>query len=612
MNYLENNLHYLKKHNLKIYNTIEKIIYRKKYDLEKFEYYSTKDGIGTLAIENNGKKIRLNSLYSPQKEAEKWSQQFNYNNINISVVMFGLANGVFVNELLRKLDDEAIVIIMEPDSSLFIYSLMNFDMKSILSDVRLKLYIKNINDNEFYSAIHYYVNAIMIPSQIVCSYPKFEQLYCEEADKFMKIIDEKYRLEISLSFGLKDEYKNGIINTFKNLVYIKDSNYSSELIGKIPNEIPVIIVSAGPSLDKNIKELKKAENKAVILATDTAVKQLVVNDINFDAIISVDTMKKVEYINQKKYCNKIIFSGIKTSHNVLDSNYGKKIWIVSSRFMCTLYKESNLSFSAWTNGGSVATEAFNLAVEMGAKKIILVGQDLAFEGDYTHSGKIVDIEKYSQQDIKYVEGINGDMVRTRSDWVRYLDWFSYEIKRLNGSIEVVDATEGGAKIAGTRIMKLSDAISQYCVRNFEFEKIILKMEPTFSENEYNILLDRILYMSVEIDEIEKKSKYGIELSNKMLYMLNNEEYNKIIETECINRIKDINDFIQAQLVYTIIDDYMETKINGIMKVNNFTENLKKDKIITYELSKSAFKAILETVEYVRPIMEKEFNRIKNV
>lgn len=175
--------------------------------------------------------------------------------------MFGVANGIFANELLRKLDDDAIVIVMEPDSALFIYCLMNFDMHFFLSDKRVKLYIKNINAAEFYFAIHNYINAIMIPSQIVCSYPKFDELYCDEAAEFKKFISEKYHLEMSLTFGLEDEYKNGIYNTFKNLHYIKDSNYSVELAGKIPNQIPLIIVSAGPSLDKNIKDLKKAEKK---------------------------------------------------------------------------------------------------------------------------------------------------------------------------------------------------------------------------------------------------------------------------------------------------------------------------------------------------------------
>ena len=34
-------------------------------------------------------------------------------------------------------------------------------------------------------------------------------------------------------------------------------------------------------------------------------------------------------------------------------------------------------------------------------------------------------------------------------------------------IDVIDATEGGALIRGTRLMKLSDVVDQYCNNDFE-------------------------------------------------------------------------------------------------------------------------------------------------
>ena len=95
---------------------------------------------------------------------------------------------------------------------------------------------------------------------IVCSYPKFEDIYPVEAEKFKKIVKQKYELEVIVNFSLEENYKLGIKNTVHNLKFIKESNYSAEFIGKIPNKIPVIIVSAGPSLDKNIDELKTAVN----------------------------------------------------------------------------------------------------------------------------------------------------------------------------------------------------------------------------------------------------------------------------------------------------------------------------------------------------------------
>ena len=63
-------------------------------------------------------------------------------------------------------------------------------------------------------------------------------------------------------------------NTFYNLPYLYEGYSIEELEGILPSEVPTIVVSAGPSLNKNIMDLKKAVGKACIIATDTAMKPL--------------------------------------------------------------------------------------------------------------------------------------------------------------------------------------------------------------------------------------------------------------------------------------------------------------------------------------------------
>ena len=75
----------------------------------------------------------------------------------------------------------------------------------------------------------------------------------------------------------KEEY---IINPFKNMAVMKKSYLSSELNSVIPKDIPVIIVSAGPSLDRNIDVLKQVKGHALIFAVDTAIKYLLQMEIS--------------------------------------------------------------------------------------------------------------------------------------------------------------------------------------------------------------------------------------------------------------------------------------------------------------------------------------------
>ena len=51
-------------------------------------------------------------------------------------------------------------------------------------------------------------------------------------------------------------------------------------------------------------------------------------------------------------------------------------------------KEVGYVFPSVTSGGSVSTEAFMIALHLGFRKIILIGQDLAFVGGKTHTSGV--------------------------------------------------------------------------------------------------------------------------------------------------------------------------------------------------------------------------------
>ena len=51
-------------------------------------------------------------------------------------------------------------------------------------------------------------------------------------------------------------------NVLSNVKYLCNGYKTVQLIQVIPRDIPGIVVAAGPSLNKNIKELKKAKGKA--------------------------------------------------------------------------------------------------------------------------------------------------------------------------------------------------------------------------------------------------------------------------------------------------------------------------------------------------------------
>src|SRR5512145_3078123 len=76
-------------------------------------------------------------------------------------------------------------------------------------------------------------------------------------------------------------------NFVKNLLKAARAPGIAKFAGKFSG-IPAVIVSAGPSLDKNIHELRGWEQNALILSTDTALKPLLAAGIEPHFVLTGD------------------------------------------------------------------------------------------------------------------------------------------------------------------------------------------------------------------------------------------------------------------------------------------------------------------------------------
>ena len=610
MSYFDDNLEILKDKRKEIYDLLIKIIKEHKLDFSKFRLLDTRNGEKTVEIYDGELWIRLNSLYNPELEADRWVKKFEFKNLDEPLLMFGIANGIFARAMLKKLGETSLAILVEPDISLFIFCLNNFYMGDILSDPRVWIFIDSINFEKFSAFLDDNILDNMLNDQIVCSYPLMDKLYSEKALEFKRTIENRfYEREMQLITAnlLADSEMR---NTLDNLHFIEESNYVEDLIGLIPKDIPFFIIAAGPSLDKNIDELKKAEGKAFILALDTSVRTLLAHNIKFDAIITVDATKPVEYLNSESCLNYPILSGITANNKILELNKGKKIFLLNtSHFLISLYSKYKVKMNNYSLGSCVATSAFSVAKTLGVKKIVLVGQDLAYCGNATHVGNVNDNSE-NNRGIDYVEGIYGKQVKTRVDWLFYLRWFEDNIKVLKSDIEVIDATEGGAKIHGATIMKLSEVIDKYCDKEYNFKIAINNLLPTFREERYLEIVHDLHHMEDEISIIEDYVKRGIEACEEIIKVSKKNDRNVKKEREYGKLIHNINETIEKQLVYNIINDYIKKDINMAMRtVNSISDDEYEDFKYTCELSKFVYKKIMEAIEIIKPKLHESLKRL---
>ncbi len=149
---------------------------------------------------------------------------------------------------------------------------------------------------------------------------------------------------------------------------------------------PAVVCGAGPSLHNDIEQLKKMYNKIILIATDSAVKVLVRENIDPHFIVSIDPQPiNYYYLNDYQGMAKFIIDPSSCYLNVrnipVNALYytGATIPITEKLFELIDKKPSKLAA-----GGSVSTVALDLAIKLGADPIFLLGQDMAFSYQQAH------------------------------------------------------------------------------------------------------------------------------------------------------------------------------------------------------------------------------------
>jgi len=156
-------------------------------------------------------------------------------------------------------------------------------------------------------------------------------------------------------------------------------------------------------------------------------------------------------------------------------------------WMTDFYKRLQVEKGVLVSGPSVANVAVDLADKMGCSPIIFVGLDFAFT-DKTHSK---DAEHTSNSNamgnLFKVEANRGGLVNTSMGFYVMKLWIEQRIKADN---TYINATEGGAKIAGVNVMSLDEALKMHGKRpRYDFKYLCRSSD--LSGHNKRIMLGRI-------------------------------------------------------------------------------------------------------------------------
>lgn len=220
----------------------------------------------------------------------------------------------------------------------------------------------------------------------------------------------------------------------------------------------VYLVAGGPSLDKNCDLLEAAGNSGIVVAVGTVLKKLLDRGIRPDYVTVSDakanTFRQVEGICEAG----IPLWGLSTAYWRFFTDYHAKHYLVCQEDFEPAEKlAGEKGYFLIQTFGTVLAVAMNTAIRLGASEIVFVGLDLAFTGGRQHAAGMGHAGNLVLGEQKMVPGVDGTMVPTGKNLDIYRKAIERKIAETKG-VRFIDATEGGAKIAGTKVLPLAKVV----------------------------------------------------------------------------------------------------------------------------------------------------------
>lgn len=443
------------------------------------ECVKAKDGNDILVIKKENQVYRLNSLYAPLRESVSWAQGISLGTIEQINILYGLGNGLSVRELLRLMQQGNMLVVFEPSLEIFQFVLKNYDISDILTNPKFCLIVSGINEKALYKVWEYGFGKVNASENPILSLPQYIGIFAEEYKQFCEKCKEHKKEALVMQNTILYLSAFSVKNILHNLKYFLKSKSFEALKSNIPKDVTAIMVAAGPSLKENLQVLKRAKGKFLIIAVERVLDTLIDNGIEPDFIATLDPVKPVtpRMKNGNVHIPAIVLP--ETSIEFMECHKGEKIICNNGGLYAGLRESVGIHERVVHSDGSVATFMFSALLEMGVKRIVFVGQDLAFgeHGAYADNHKFVQSENPFGEYIQ-AEGVNGETVYSRQDWMRFARFFEENIKT-HPEVDFVDVKTSGLKIHGTRHMELEDVTEQYCCENVDVAEIMEKTKDLF-------------------------------------------------------------------------------------------------------------------------------------
>lgn len=536
--------------------------------------YKTLDGHYVYKIKKDNVDYFLGDRENYQKHIDDLIKNVDDLRFDSIIIMFGLDTGEYLKDLYNLMCDKNKIVIFEPNKEIFLKH------KKISSEkVALVLYEEDKIKNQLYS----FINASNFNNLYVYAFGNYGEIYKKEYDFFIETLDCTFH-SASSSISISNRFREVFMrNLICNLKIINKSTSINHFEGKNKN-LPAFIVSAGPSLEKNLEDMvrnKELVEKSIVVSGSRTLKALLENGIKPDLLVSIDPIDdNYEMVKEHLDCDTPLVFYEYSNRKILNDYRGEKIYL--STLLSKILEELNTLRGTYL-GGSVAHTSVDIARVLGCNPIILIGQDFAYTYDLHHSKsatfKIDDKVNHRAQ--TSVKDVYGNDVKTNATLIQFRKKLEEYIERdikVNG-VKYINASYG-ADIMGSKHLELNEVFK---LNIFDNDKIGFKAFRDIkidSEAIINNVLNSIDFFTGEAEDGEKLCIQLCQCDeNKSLVDVDkdDEELKKFLEVlEIVNNFESSqqNTFFGGYF-NKFIFDIKQLKFNMFAKdYNRLTSNLK--------------------------------------
>jgi 6-hydroxymethylpterin diphosphokinase MptE-like len=431
---------------------------------------------GCTSLRFNGRA--LCSAVDPAGEAEAWAASQELGDADLLVVL-GLGLGHHIEALRRRTDVR--IVALEPSAEVIRATLERRRLE--LPELRVVHSLQGLRD---------LLATDLRPDLKVCilAWPAHARLFPAATATMEQVVAKALRVAGITNITLKKRLPLWTQNLLLNLPRCVGKVPATALAGALQGK-PLVLVSAGPSLDDNVEALARHQDRVAVLAVNTALGALERAGVRADYVVAVELLDvscQLDDLVLNADCPRLL--SVTANPALFQQARGPVLPFMDDQsFFIPFGHKAGLGQSIRA-GGSVANTAFHLARMMGADPIVLVGQDLAYCEDRVYAAGTA----FDQMKVSVAGGVStlhGLEVKRRIDatvpgvdeaytqlpsepalawggeghvWTTpQFNYFRFNFERWakeTPELTLINATEGGARIEGFAERRLEETLEQ--------------------------------------------------------------------------------------------------------------------------------------------------------